>query len=162
MKYEISNLSKALVMAAKAHAGQVDKSGEPYILHPLRVAFNYGLVGDEIVVGLLHDVLEDTDVSSDEILQEFGEEIMLAVESVSRGYTNPQSGHMVFKPRNDYTKEVYVDFIRRAGKNRIGRKVKIADLKDNLTPARLAALPESEQGISKRYENALRILEKGE
>lgn len=57
-------LVQALKVATRAHAGQVDKSGEPYILHPIRVAFDYGLTTlNEQIVALLHDMIEDTPIT---------------------------------------------------------------------------------------------------
>lgn len=157
--YQLSDLGKAFLVAARAHAGQVDKSGEPYILHPIRVAFNYGLTNiEEMMTALLHDVIEDTPVTYAEIYAQFGQEIADAVASVSRGYINSGTGEMVFKETPGYEKEVYIDFIRRAGKHPIGRAVKIADLRDNLSPERMNHLPPSERGIHHRYEKAMAIL----
>jgi (p)ppGpp synthase/HD superfamily hydrolase len=152
-------ISQALQVAARAHAQQTDKSGEPYILHPIRVAFDYGLQSvDEQVVALLHDTIEDTAVTYAEIYAQFGVVIADGVASVSRGYINSATGDMVYKPTEGYEKEVYIDFVRRAALNPIGRQVKIADLRDNLSPARMNHLPASERGIHKRYERALKIL----
>ena len=55
----VNVLTTALRIAAKAHAGQVDRAGKPYIFHPLHVAMNTGSF-DEVVVALLHDVMEDS------------------------------------------------------------------------------------------------------
>lgn len=153
----IHNLNKAIVMATEAHDFQYDKCGDPYILHPLRVALNYGLTGNEQIVAVLHDVLEDTDITYDDLLRVFGIEIAEAVVSVSRLYNNPKCD-LIFKPRPDATEETYRNFILRAGQNPIGRKVKIADLRDNLSPARLASLPEAEKSLAERYKMALSLL----
>lgn len=154
-----SRISLALKIAARAHAGINDKSGEPYILHPIRVAFDYGLdTVEEQVVALLHDTIEDTAVTYAEIYAQFGQEIADAVASVSRGYVNSSTGEMIFKPTEFYEKEVYVNFIERAKRNPIGRWVKICDLRDNLSPERMNHLPPSERGVTKRYEKALKIL----
>ena len=152
-------LSQALQVAARAHAGQMDKSGEPYILHPIRVAFDYGLdTVEHQVVALLHDVVEDTPITLAEIYAQFGNMVAEGVASVSRGYINSATSEMIFKPTEYYEKEVYANFIERAKRHPIGRFVKIADLKDNLSPARMNHLPPTEKGIHKRYERALKIL----
>lgn len=161
-----AKLVQALKMACRAHATQIDKSGEPYILHPLRVAFDYELYGDARVVALLHDVIEDTPITYAEIYAQFGPIIAEAVASVSRGYiwagTDLAIAHgqapMIFKNEEGYRKELYLDFVLRARANGIGRQVKIADLKDNLSPARMDRLPAHEKGIAKRYERALKLL----
>lgn len=152
---------QALKVAARAHAGQVDKSGEPYILHPLRVAFDYGLsTVQEQVTALLHDVIEDTPITYAEIYAQFGPIIADAVASVSRGYicTDGNAPMMILKPEEGYRKELYLDFVLRARANPIGRQVKIADLKDNLSPARMDRLPADQKGIVKRYERAMKLL----
>jgi (p)ppGpp synthase/HD superfamily hydrolase len=152
-------LVEALKVACRAHASQLDKSGEPYILHPLRVAFDYGLYAlNEQVVALLHDVIEDTPVTYAEIYAQFGPVIADAVASVSRGYVNSDRGDMVYKPTEGYDKELYIDFVLRARNNVIGRRVKIADLKDNLSPVRMNHLPPDQRGITKRYERAMKLL----
>jgi (p)ppGpp synthase/HD superfamily hydrolase len=152
-------ISQALQVAARAHAQQTDKSGEPYILHPIRVAFDYHLdTVEEQVVALLHDTIEDTAVTYAEIYAQFGYLIAEGVASVSRGYINSATGEMVFKPTEGYEKEVYVNFIERAKRHPVGRFVKIADLQDNLSPIRMNHLPASERGMHKRYERALKIL----
>jgi (p)ppGpp synthase/HD superfamily hydrolase len=151
-------LVQALKVAARAHAGQVDKSGEPYILHPVRVAFDYGLYGlNEQVVALLHDTIEDTPITYAEIYAQFGPIIAEAVASVSRGYV-AKTGDIIYKPQEGYQKELYLDFVLRARLNKIGRAVKIADLKDNLSPARMDRLPADQKGITKRYERAMKLL----
>src|SRR5208337_5544088 len=90
-------VTKAIAFAARAHAGQLDKCGVPYILHPLAVmdaVKNHGRLTQ--IIAVLHDVVEDTPVTLDEIRTEFGDEVADGVASVSRGYilTN---GEMVFK-----------------------------------------------------------------
>lgn len=73
--------------AAKAHAGQVRKSGQPYIMHPRAVAeylANIGMDADTVIAGLLHDVVEDTDITSDEIAEHFGATVQELVEGVTK------------------------------------------------------------------------------
>jgi GTP diphosphokinase / guanosine-3',5'-bis(diphosphate) 3'-diphosphatase len=74
----MATIEKALQIAAKAHEPQVDKHGQPYILHPLRVMS--AVEGEEArIVAILHDVIEDTSVTADDLRREgFGEEVMAA------------------------------------------------------------------------------------
>lgn len=97
------------------------KAGAPYILHPLRVMFS--MADDaERIVAVLHDVVEDSDTTLDDLRAEgFPEEIVLAVDSVTR-----RKG------------ESYGEFTDRAGRNLIGTKVKIADLEDNMDIGRIS------------------------
>lgn len=77
-------LDKAILIAAKAHEGQVDKGGQPYILHPLRVMFSRKTEIEKICA-VLHDVIEDTDISLDYLRdQEFSEEILSALDALTR------------------------------------------------------------------------------
>ena len=113
----MTDLSKAIILATKAHDGQVDKQGQPYILHPIRVMLACETEKEKIAAAL-HDVLEDTIITENDLYVEgFSEEIIEAVKSVSR--LDPKA-------------ERYKDFIQRAKKNPIGKSVKISDLRDNL------------------------------
>ena len=115
----MSSLERAVEIAAQAHAGQKDKAGAVYLLHPLRVMLNLDDATEaERIVAVLHDVIEDTDWTSDRLLEEgFSQEIVRALESVTK------------RPDEDY-----MAFVRRAGTNEIGRKIKHADIEDNLRP----------------------------
>lgn len=111
---------KADAIAAEKHAGQKDIAGADYIGHPRRVADRCSSVKTKIVA-LLHDTIEDTDVTPEYLLEQgFSQEIVDAVLSVT-------------KRKN----EDYFDFCRRAGENKIGREVKLADLHDNMDVSRL-------------------------
>lgn len=84
---DISMIEKAYKIAYEAHEGQARKSGEPYIIHPLCVAIilaDLELDKETIVAGLLHDVVEDTVMTEEEIAQEFGEEVALLVDGVTK------------------------------------------------------------------------------
>lgn len=84
---DISMIEKAYKLAYQAHDGQVRKSGEPYIIHPLCVATilaELELDKETIIAGLLHDVLEDTIMTEQEIKDEFGEEVLLLVDGVTK------------------------------------------------------------------------------
>lgn len=133
-------LEKAIHIAVDAHKGAVDKGGRPYILHPLSVMQRL-TTDTERIVAVLHDVVEDTDWTLDRLRQEgFDEEVITALDGVTR-----RSG------------ETYEDFIKRAASNPISRRVKIADLEDNLDPTRRLDDPKSYDLIA-RYKKALRTL----
>lgn len=99
-KAESGLVERALVLAAKAHEGQQRKSGEPYITHPVAVAQNladWGLDADAIVAGLLHDTVEDTGVSLEEIRKGFGAIVADLVDGVTK------LGQVDFVPHADGT-----------------------------------------------------------
>lgn len=86
-KADIDIISKAYVFSAKVHRGQTRLSGEPYLSHPLEVAYiltQLHMDAVTVVVGLLHDTVEDTFATSEEIKEIFGEEIMLLVDSITK------------------------------------------------------------------------------
>jgi hypothetical protein len=114
------NLDEAIELAALAHRGQVDKKGEPYILHPLRVMQHCAPDHDAMIVGVLHDTLEDTFVT-EELLLEKGLPVHLveAVHALTR-----RDG------------ETYREFVERVAKNSLARRVKIKDLEDNMSKER--------------------------
>lgn len=139
---DLANLrEKAMQIAIKVHSGQVDKGGYDYIHHPIRVSESC-LLDEEKIVALLHDTIEDGDVTSEYLLmQDFPHEIVDAVISVTRN-----------KDEN------YFDFILRCKANSIGCKVKIADLKDNMDITRLSELTEKDIERLKKYHKAYMIL----
>ena len=115
-------LERAIAIAATAHAGQVDKGGAPYILHPLKVMLRMDSL-EERIVAVLHDVVEDCGVSLDDLRKEgFSEEVLTAIESVTKA-----------------PGESYEDFVERAAQNPIGRVVKLADLEENSDLSRIAS-----------------------
>jgi len=120
----VATIEKALRIAAEAHEGQKDKSGLPYILHPLRVMMSVD--GEEArIVGVLHDVIEDTRVTADDLRREgFGEAVVAAVLCVTH--------------RKD---EPYADYVVRCKGNEVARRVKLADLADNSRPDRVLMRP---------------------
>ena len=111
----MSTLERAIVIAAEAHAGMTDKAGAPYILHPLRMMMDLTSAEDRIVA-VLHDVCEDCPGWTFERLrgEGFSEEILAALDSVTKREGEP-----------------YEEFALRAAANPIGRRVKLADLRDN-------------------------------
>lgn len=84
---EIERVKKAYEMAKAAHAGQFRESGEPYIIHPLHVCMNltkFKADGSSLCAGLLHDVVEDTNYTLDDIEKEFGSDVAFLVDSVTK------------------------------------------------------------------------------
>ena len=86
-KYDAELIGKAFELAMRLHEGQLRKSGEPYFIHPIHVAYILAEIGMDdatIVGGLLHDVVEDTDYTLEDVTKEFGEEIALLVDGVTK------------------------------------------------------------------------------
>ena len=86
-KYDIELIGRAYDVAAKMHEGQLRKSGEPYLLHPMavvKILAELGMDEDTLVAGLLHDVVEDTEYTNEQLRQEFGEEVELLVDGVTK------------------------------------------------------------------------------
>lgn len=135
----------ALALAAYAHEGQKDKAGADYIEHPKAVAANF-TDEDRTIVALLHDVLEDTDISEMVIQELFGDTVLSALECL----THEEN-------------EEYLSYVLRAIKNPIARDVKKADLLHNMD---LARLPEVDIKDISRLENkyipALKVIKKYE
>jgi (p)ppGpp synthase/HD superfamily hydrolase len=137
----MSSLEKALSIAAQAHEGQRDKAGAPYILHPLRVMLKMK-TEDEMIVAVLHDVIEDSDLTIDLLRQEgFASEILDVLECLTRS-----------------DDEEYGKFIERIKRNPLAIKVKIADLEDNLEVARLKEVTAADAERIEKYRQALQIL----
>ena len=151
------NLEKAIKIAVEAHTGQVDKGGNPYILHPLRVMLSLD-TEEERIVGILHDVVEDCEGWTWERLREQGcsDEIIEALKSVSK---TPEEEKQ-FKKMDDPNEKLdhYLEFIKRAKFNKIGRNVKAADIKDNLDISRIDDITESDIDRLNRYKAALKLL----
>ena len=146
-KERLSNntlLRKALDIATNAHKDQIDKAGKPYIVHAIRVSERCITI-EEKIVALLHDVIEDTEITPTTLLSEgFPEHIVEAILSVT-------------KQEN----ENYDDFVKRCSANRIGKVVKIHDLEDNMDITRLKELTENDLQRLNRYLKAYYYL-KGE
>lgn len=110
----MATLQKAIEIAVAAHARQVNKSGGPYVLHPLRVMLSLR-TEEERIVGVLHDVIEDTEVTLQEIKEAGFSELVLR----ALGLVTHQKG------------DSYADYVIRCGRDPIAREVKLADLRDN-------------------------------
>ncbi len=86
-KYDMELIAKAYDLAEEMHRGQLRKSGEPYLIHPMNVAeilADLGMDEDTIIAGLLHDVVEDTEYTNEQLIQDFGEEVALLVDGVTK------------------------------------------------------------------------------
>ena len=138
-----ARVNKAVEIACRAHSKQVDKGGADYILHPLHVMMQMD-TEDEMIVAVLHDVLEDNPEYSTDILIEKGirEDLVNQVKGLTK-----QPG------------ESYTNYIKYISVYPIAKKVKIADLKHNLDTTRLTE-PLTEKDINRliKYTDALNFL----
>ena len=134
---------KAMVLAYNAHHGQLDKSGIPYILHPVHLAEQ---MEDEIccTVALLHDTVEDTPITLEDLAREFPAEVVEAVDLLTH------------KPGTNY-----FDYVRAIAANPVAVKVKLADLDHNGNRSRCAGSPIPEEKLAawaEKYGKARAIL----
>jgi (p)ppGpp synthase/HD superfamily hydrolase len=139
----MTDLEKAILVATKAHAAieQREKSGVPYILHPLRVMLQTR-TEVEMMAAVLHDVVEDTKLTLEDLRREgLPERVIEAVDCL----TNREG-------------EPYDDFIERVKTNPIARNVKLADLKDNMDITRLVQLSGKDVTRLNQYLRAWREL----
>ena len=133
----MGGLLKAISLAMKAHEGQKDKAGLPYALHPLRVMQRMHCELDK-TVAVLHDVLEDTDVTMERLHHEgFPEEVIKALDCLTR------------RPG-----ESYDDYVTRLSGNLTACKVKLVDLEDNMDIGRLASIGPEDVERLRRYHAA--------
>lgn len=141
----MSTLERAIEIAIEAHAGQIDKTGAPYIAHPMRIMARFLREKHETyaIIAALHDVIEDSDWKLDDLRAEgFVEEIVEAVATLTRGHREP-----------------YLAYVERAAKHPLARWVKQADLMDNIDEGRLAKLPEPDRSrLRKKYSEALYLI----
>jgi (p)ppGpp synthase/HD superfamily hydrolase len=121
----MATLDRAIELAARAHAGQKDKGGEPYILHPLRVMLR--VHGDRAqMVAVLHDTLEDTALTKKDLREAgFADDVIAGVQAVTH-----EKG------------ESYADYVVRCAAEETARQVKLADLEDNTQLVRALVRPE--------------------
>jgi len=117
----VSTLERAIAIAADAHAGQTDKAGEQYILHPLRVML--AMENDlERIVAVLHDVVEDSDITLEDLRAEgFSDDALAAIDALSK-----REG------------ESKMDAAARAKRNPLALRVKLADNADNQDMIRIS------------------------
>lgn len=134
----MSTLENAIALAVAAHRGQLDKNGSPYILHPMRVMFR--LESElERIVGILHDVVEDTPYTFEDLrAMGYSEEVITALDGVTRR-----------------EQESYEEFVNRSQAHPVSRRVKLADLEDNMDVRRMRREPtEKDFERLKRYRRA--------
>lgn len=116
----MSTLEKAIQIAAMAHAGQLDKAGEKYILHPIRVMLQVA-TEEEKIAAMLHDVVEDSGFTLEKLREEgFSDDILEAVDALTK------------RPG-----ETRIEAAERAAENNIARTVKLADNADNSDLSRI-------------------------
>jgi (p)ppGpp synthase/HD superfamily hydrolase len=137
----MSTLEKAIAISARAHEGQTDKGGSPYILHPLKVMLRLAH-HDERIVAVLHDVVEDTRVTLADLRNEgFSEAILAAIDSLTK-----REG------------ETYQAFIERAGRDPLARRVKLADLAENSDLSRIDRPSQNDLERVEKYRKAAEYL----
>jgi (p)ppGpp synthase/HD superfamily hydrolase len=138
-----TNLTKqALKLCFEAHKEQKDKSGMPYVFHPFHLAEQ---MTDEAttVVALLHDVVEDTDTTFEDLeKQGFDEEIISALKLLTHNDDTP-----------------YMDYVAEIKSNKIATAVKLADLRHNSDLTRLDIVDEKALKRKEKYEKAIKFLE---
>ena len=136
------NLEQAISIASLAHEGQLDKGGEPYILHPLRVMMK---LKDEKqrIVAVLHDVIEDTGVTIQDLI----------LNGLDRDLANIV---LILTRRKD---ENYDEYINRICYDELAMRVKLADLNDNMDMSRIDILTEKDYQRLAKYRVARKILE---
>ena len=136
-----SQSEKAYEIAKKAHLGQIDKAGEDYIKHPEKVA-SFVSSDEEKAVAYLHDVIEDTELTLED-LREYGfsEEVLKAVDVITK------------KKGQDY--QTYLNSVK---ENKLARVVKLADLRHNSDLTRLIDITEKDRERKEKYQKAIDFL----
>lgn len=138
----MATLDRAIRIAVKAHKGQTDKYGAPYILHPMRV-MGMGRTDDEKIVGILHDVVEDSDWTFDDLRREgFAERIIEALDCVTKRSED----------------EDYDRFVARTRTNDLAIRVKLNDLSDNMDVRRMDEVREKDLKRMNKYLRAYKLL----
>ena len=139
----MSTLERAIAIAAQAHAGQMDKANQPYVLHPLRVMLGVKSEAERITA-VLHDVVEDCEGWDFQRLigEGFSSEIIEALKSVTK-----------------IEGESYEDFVKRAAANPIGRRVKLSNLTDNSDMSRIPSPTAKDFERLERYKRAMAYIQ---
>lgn len=134
-------LIKALTVMMNAHKGQKDKAGKPYFLHPLTVSSK--VKGKNLkIVALLHDTVEDTDITLQKLSKLGFNEVQLnAIDAITK-----RKG------------EGYSDYLKRVKQNNIAREVKLADLAHNMNIRRLKVVTSKDTERLEKYKKALLFL----
>lgn len=153
------NLQIAIALAVKAHEGQFEKAGQPYILHPLRVMMSLR-TAEEMIVGVLHDVVEDCadrgytwQRLSDE---GFSQTVIDALRSVTK---TPEEELELAALSGEERVNAYLKFVSRAKKNKIGSRVKRADVFDNMNIMRIGFLQQRDIERLNQYKRAIEFLD---
>ena len=134
-------LEKAISIALTAHSGKLDKGGFAYILHPLRVMFAMETT-EEKIVALLHDVVEDSTTTLQQLkIEKFSKRILSAVSLLTKDENQP-----------------YQEYIIAIKKNPLATKIKLADLKDNMNTRRLKNITDADKKRMKKYKAAYKLL----
>lgn len=136
-------ITEAESLAREAHDGQVDKAGQPYATHPARVADRVAGDDELVAIAWLHDVVEDTPITLEDLRHRgFPETVVAAVDALTKRDDEPKA-----------------DYYARVAANGRALKVKHADLADNSDPERLAALDRAtRERLQEKYRNARRLL----
>ncbi len=137
----MASLERAIEIAATAHAGQLDRSGMPYVLHPLRVMMAVNSE-HERMAAVLHDVVEDSAITYDDLINEgFPKEVVEAVRALTRAKGASR-----------------IDAAKKAVRNPIARVVKLADVTDNMDMSRISNPTEKDHARQREYEQVREIL----
>ena len=135
-------LEKAIEIATKAHSGQVNKGGVPYILHPTAVAAGVETT-EQKIVAYLHDVIEDTDITAEDLLAEgLQNDIVDAIKVLTKKNGVP-----------------YMSYLQAVKKNELARVVKISDIKHNMDLSRIENPTQRDFDRLDKYKKALLFLE---
>ena len=136
----MDDVKRAEEFSTLMHSGQLDRGGAPYIEHPRTVAAKVD--GEtEKIVAWLHDTVEDTDATIEQIASMFGDEVAGAVALLTHDKSEP-----------------YMDYVRRIKGNEVARKVKMADLSHNMDVSRLPIITDADWRRVKKYKEAYDIL----
>ena len=136
-----TNTRKAMILAYNAHLGQFDKSGLPYIYHPIHLAEQME-TEEECIVAILHDTVEDTNITFEQLEREFSQPIIEALKLLTHS-----------------DNEDYFEYITKISQNDIATKVKKSDLLHNMNLERLDVVTEADLLRKLKYEKAYSILE---
>ena len=142
---ESDRIKKAVAMATKAHEGQSRKTGEPYIVHPLavkKILEEWGMDEDTIIAGILHDTIEDTDITLNDIKKEFGESVAFLVDGVTK-LSTARNGMRDIDTYLPATKDNFLRLMIALGDDIRVLIIKLADRLHNLRT--LSALPPDKQ-----------------
>ena len=145
MKTDSERVEKAVEMARRAHEGQLRKTGEPYINHPLavkKILEEWGMDEDTIIAGILHDTVEDTDLTLDDIRKEFGEPVAFLVDGVTK-LSTARNGMRDIDTYLPETKDNFLRLMIALGDDIRVLIIKLADRLHNLRT--LSALPPDKQ-----------------